>query len=38
MLAWRRGDPDRVAQDPHFAIAIYRAAIDSGIMSNVADE
>jgi hypothetical protein len=38
MLAWRRGDPEHVAQDPHFAIAIYRAAIDSGIMSNVADE
>jgi hypothetical protein len=38
MLAWRRGDPEHVAQDPHFAIAIYRAAIDSGILSNVADE
>jgi hypothetical protein len=38
MLAWRRGDPERVAQDPRFAIAIYRAAIDSGIMSNVTDE
>ena len=38
MLAWRRGDPEHVAQDPHFAIAIYRAAIDSGIMNNVPDE
>ena len=24
-LAWRRGDPEHVAQDPRFAIAIYRA-------------
>lgn len=38
MLAWRRGDPEHVAQDPHFAIAIYRAAIDHGILSNIADE
>ena len=38
MLAWRRDNPEHVDQDPHFAIAIYRAAIDSGIMSNVADE
>lgn len=37
-LAWRRGDPDLVAQDPRFAIAIYRAAIDSGIMESVAYE
>jgi hypothetical protein len=38
MLAWRRGDPEHVAQDPRFAIAIYRAAIDSGILNNVPDE
>ena len=38
MLAWRRGDPEHVAQDPHFAIAIYRAAIDTGSMNNVPDE
>jgi hypothetical protein len=38
MLAWRRGDPERVAEDPRFAIAIYRAAIESGILNNVADE
>jgi hypothetical protein len=38
MLAWRRGDPERVAQDPRFAIAIYHAAIDSGILNNVTDE
>jgi hypothetical protein len=38
MLAQRRGDPERVAQDPRFAIAIYRAAIDSGILNNVTDE
>ena len=38
MLAWRRGEPERVAQDPRFALAIYRAAIDSGILNNVTDE
>ena len=38
MLAWRRGDPERVSQDPRFAIAIYRAAIDSGILNNVTDK
>ena len=38
MLAWRRGDPERVAEDPRFALAIYRAAIDSGILNNVTDE
>jgi hypothetical protein len=37
-LAWRRGDPERVAQDPRFAIAIYRAAIDSGTMAGIAYE
>ena len=38
-LAWRRGDPEHVAQDPRFAIAIYRAAIDNGtIMGSVAHE
>jgi hypothetical protein len=38
MLAWRRGDPESVAEDPRFAIAIYRAAIESGILNNVANE
>ena len=38
MLAWRRSDPEHVAQDPRFAIAIYRAAIDSGILNNIPDE
>jgi hypothetical protein len=38
MLAWRRGDPKHLAQDPRFTIAIYRAAIDSGILNNVPDE
>jgi hypothetical protein len=38
MLAQRRGDPERVSQDPRFALAIYRAAIDGGILNNVADE
>jgi hypothetical protein len=37
-LAWRRGDPEHVAQDPRFAIAIHRAAIDSGTMGGVAYE
>jgi len=37
-LAWRRGDPGQVAQDPRFATAIYRAALDSGIMDRVAYE
>ena len=31
-LAWRRGDPEQVAQDPRFAIAVYRAAIDNGTL------
>ena len=38
MLAQRRGDPERISQDPRFALAIYRAAIDSGILNNVNDE
>ena len=38
MLAWRRSDPEHVAQDPRFALAIYRAAVDSGILNNVTDE
>jgi hypothetical protein len=37
-MAWRRSDPERVAEDPRFALAIYRAAIDSGILNNVTDE
>ena len=37
-LAWRRGDPEHVAQDPRFATAIYRAAIDIGIVNSVAYE
>jgi hypothetical protein len=37
MLAQRRGDPERVSQDPRFALAIYRAAIDHGVLNNVAD-
>jgi len=35
-LAWRRGDPEHVAQDPRFAIAVYRAAIDNGTMGGIA--
>jgi hypothetical protein len=38
MRAWRGGDPERVAEDPRFALAIYRAAVDSGILNNVTDE
>ena len=37
-FAWRRSDPGQVAQDPRFATAIYRAALDSGIMDHVAHE
>ncbi len=37
-LAWQRGEPGQVAQDPRFATAIYRAALDSGIMDHVAYE
>jgi hypothetical protein len=35
-LAWRRGDPEQIAEDPRFATAIYRTALDSGIMEQVA--
>jgi hypothetical protein len=38
MLTQRRGDPERVSQDPRFALAIYRAAIDHGVLNDVADE
>jgi hypothetical protein len=34
-FAWRRGDAEQVAQDPRFAIAIYRTAIDNGTMGGV---
>ena len=37
-FAWRRGDPEHVAEDPRFATAIYRAAIESGLMDRVAYE
>ncbi len=35
-LAWRHSDLSTLAQDPKFATAIYRAAIDDGIMECVA--
>jgi hypothetical protein len=35
-LVWRRGDPEPIAQDPRFAVAIYCAAIDSGAMAGIA--
>lgn len=35
-LACRHPDPERVGDDPRFATAIYRAALDSGIMEHVA--
>lgn len=38
MLAQRRGDPERVSQDPRFALAIYRAALDHDVLNDVADE
>jgi hypothetical protein len=34
-FAWRRGDPEQVAQDPRFAIAVYRTAIVNGTMGGV---
>jgi hypothetical protein len=37
-LAWRRGDPEHVAEDPRFAIAIYRAAIDNSTMGGITYE
>ena len=33
--ACRRSDPERVADDPRFATAIYRAALEAGLMENV---
>ena len=38
MLVWRRSEPEHVAQDPRFVIAVYHAAIERSTMSNVADE
>ncbi|MEO8715115.1 MAG: hypothetical protein ABI369_08890 [Acetobacteraceae bacterium] len=35
-LSCRHSDPERVGDDPRFAAAIYRAAIDDGIMERVA--
>jgi hypothetical protein len=35
-LAWRHSDLSMLAQDPKFATAIYRAAIDNRIMDRVA--
>ena len=35
-LACRHADPDQVGDDPRFAAAIYRAALDCGIMDRVA--
>jgi hypothetical protein len=37
-LAWRHGSPEQVAQDARFAAAIYRAAVDIGLMERVAYE
>ena len=37
-FAWRRGDPEHVAEDPRSATAIYRAAIESGLMDRLAYE
>lgn len=35
-LEWlRHGDPRRLADDPRLAVAIYRAALDIGIMDRV---
>jgi hypothetical protein len=35
-LTWlRNADPDQLADDPRFAAAIYRSALDAGIMESV---
>jgi hypothetical protein len=35
-MAWLpHSDPDRLADDPRFATAIYRAAISEGVMDRV---
>ncbi len=35
-LAFRHADPKQVADDPRFAIAIYRAALDCGVLDMIA--
>jgi hypothetical protein len=35
VLACRHGDPERVGVDSRFAAAIYRAALDAGVMNQV---
>lgn len=34
-MAWRRGDPDLVAEDPRFATAVYRATLDLGVFEGL---
>ena len=34
-LAWRRAHPEELAGDPRFATAIYRGAINAGIMESI---
>ncbi len=38
LLGWRHTQPARLADDPRFATAIYRAAIDQGVMADVVFE
>jgi hypothetical protein len=35
VLACRHADPERIGGDPRFAAAIYRAALDAGVMDDV---
>jgi hypothetical protein len=35
VLACRHADPERIGDDPRFAAAIYRAALDAGVMDDV---
>jgi hypothetical protein len=35
VLACRHADPERVSDDPRFAAAIYRAALNAGVMDDV---
>jgi hypothetical protein len=35
ILACRRAEPERIGDDPRFAAAIYRAALDTGVLDDV---
>jgi hypothetical protein len=35
VLACRHADPEHIGGDPRFAVAIYRTALDAGVMDDV---